>query len=148
MKDTLYRLVYLQEFLLHFFWELSTFWTWRYGQNKYTTETVCLRSSSETAQEDFVKLCSYEGQTCHIKINLVFKKKLFCANQTHLYPLGPLFNLQLPLFAPIHWTIQPRIRASSRERASLIETTPPPLLSSWGSDGHRKKVIFEWPCII
>ena len=28
---------------------------------KDTTETVCKRNSSETAQQNFVKLCSYEG---------------------------------------------------------------------------------------
>ena len=28
---------------------------------KDTSETVCQRNSSETAQQNFVKLCSYEG---------------------------------------------------------------------------------------
>ena len=30
---------------------------------KDTTETVCKRNSSETAQQNFLKLCSCEGQT-------------------------------------------------------------------------------------
>ena len=80
-----------------------------------------------------------------LKSTWFFKKKLFCANQTHLYPLGPLFNLQLPLFAPIHWTIQPRIRASSRERASLIETTPPSpiVVRVWrtSQEGHLRMTL-------
>ena len=30
---------------------------------RYTTETVCQGKSSETAQQHFVKICSYEEQT-------------------------------------------------------------------------------------
>ena len=30
---------------------------------KYTTETVCQRNSSETSQQIFIELCSYDGHT-------------------------------------------------------------------------------------
>ena len=35
---------------------------------KDTTETVCQRNSSETAQQNFVKLCSCEGHTMYMCI--------------------------------------------------------------------------------
>ena len=35
---------------------------------KGTTETVCERNSSETAQHNFMKLCSYEGHTVYMCI--------------------------------------------------------------------------------
>ena len=66
---------------------------------KDTTETVCQRNSTETAPQNFVKLCSYEGQNVKICIftgnaDLIFFgaiyipfeiwSKLFCATQMKL----------------------------------------------------------------
>ena len=35
---------------------------------KDTTKTVCQRNSSETAQQNFLKLCSIEGHNVHRKL--------------------------------------------------------------------------------
>ena len=49
-----HRCAYFQESLIQFFsWELCPFRTFLM---KYTTETVCQHNSSETAQQNFVKL--------------------------------------------------------------------------------------------
>ena len=52
------------EILIIFFSRSYAFFELRnLAKMKDTTETVCQRTSSETAQQNFVKLCSYEGHT-------------------------------------------------------------------------------------
>ena len=51
MKDIICRCAYPQEILIKFFSsELRPFWTSKFNEMKDTTETVCQRNSSETAQ--------------------------------------------------------------------------------------------------
>ena len=47
---------------VHFFLGVMPFLKIEYGQNEtFTTETVCQFNSSETAQQNFLKLCNNEG---------------------------------------------------------------------------------------
>ena len=56
------RCAYPLEILIQFFFsELRLFELRNLAKMIDTTETVCQHNSSETAPEDFVKLCSYEG---------------------------------------------------------------------------------------
>ena len=56
---------------------------------KDTAETVCQHNSSETAQQNFVKLCSCEGHTMYMGI--------FTGNFDSLFFLGvmPFLNLEI-----------------------------------------------------
>ena len=56
---------------------------------KETTETVCQHNSSETAQQNFVKLCSYEGQTMWMCISTGTFNPFFFLRVT------PFFNLEI-----------------------------------------------------
>ena len=56
------RWAYLPEILIPFFFpELHPFKLRNLTKMKDATETVCKRNSSETAKQNFVKLCSYKG---------------------------------------------------------------------------------------
>ena len=56
------RCAYPQEILIQFFFsESALFELKNLAKMKDTTETVCQRNSSETAQQNFLKLCSNEG---------------------------------------------------------------------------------------
>ena len=65
MKDIMCRYAYPQEILIPFFfsWNYALFELKNLAKMKDTTETVFQRNSSETAQQNFLKLCtcSYEG---------------------------------------------------------------------------------------
>ena len=64
MKDIMCRWAYPQEILIQFFFsELHRFELRNLAKMKDTTETVCLPNSSETAEKNFLKLCSCEGHT-------------------------------------------------------------------------------------
>ena len=63
MKDIMCRCAYPQEILIQFFSRsYSLFELRNLTKMKDTTDTVCQRNSSETAEQNFVKLCSYEGR--------------------------------------------------------------------------------------
>ena len=56
------RCAYQQEILIHFFLGAMPLYELRnLTKMKDTTETVGQHISTETAQQHFVKLCSYEG---------------------------------------------------------------------------------------
>ena len=57
------RNAYPQEILIQFFLSLNyaLFELRNLTKMKDTTDTVCQRNSSETAQQNFLKLCSNEG---------------------------------------------------------------------------------------
>ena len=62
MKDIIYRYAYHRKFWLNFFSRnYACFELWNWTKMKDTTETVRQRNSTETAQQNFVKLCCYEG---------------------------------------------------------------------------------------
>ena len=62
MKDIMCRCAYLQDILIQFFaGSNAPFWTSNLTKMKDTTETVGQHYSTETAQQNWVKLCSYEG---------------------------------------------------------------------------------------
>ena len=62
VKDITCRCAYPQEMLIHFFSRSYTLYVLRnFAKMKDTTETAGQSNSSETAQQNFVKLCSYEG---------------------------------------------------------------------------------------
>ena len=61
------RYAYPQEILIQFFsWNYALFELRNLTKMKNTSETVCQRNSSEAAQQNFVKHCSYEGPTCNV----------------------------------------------------------------------------------
>ena len=56
------RCAYTQEIVIQFFSRSYALFELRnLTKMKDTTETVCQRNSSETTQQNFVKLCSCEG---------------------------------------------------------------------------------------
>ena len=62
MKDIPCRCAYPQEILIPFFSRSYALFEFRnLAKMKDTTEKVCQRNSSETAQQNVVKLCSNEG---------------------------------------------------------------------------------------
>ena len=64
VKDMVYRCAYYKELLVHFFTgSYAPFERRNLTKIKYSTKTVCQRNSFETAQQNFTKLCIYEGQT-------------------------------------------------------------------------------------
>ena len=64
MKYILYRCAYPQEILIPFFSRSNSLFQLRnLAKMKDTTETVCQHNSSETAQQNFLKLCGCEGHT-------------------------------------------------------------------------------------
>ena len=64
MKDIMCWCAYPQEILIQFFFsELPLFELRNLAKMKDTTETFCQHNSSETAQQNFMKLCIFEGHT-------------------------------------------------------------------------------------
>ena len=66
MKDIMFRCGYPQDILIHFFfWERAMpffiFKLRNLTKMKDTTDTVGKHNSTETAQQNCVKFCSYEG---------------------------------------------------------------------------------------
>ena len=62
MKDVMCRCAYPQEILIPFFsWIYALFELRNLTKMKDTTETVGQHNSTETTQQNCVKLCSYEG---------------------------------------------------------------------------------------
>ena len=61
VKDIPCRCAYIQEFLIQFFSRrYARFELRNLAKMKDTTETVCQRNASETAQQNVMKLCSNE----------------------------------------------------------------------------------------
>ena len=62
IKDIMCTYAYPQEILIQFFSQSNAHFELRnLAKMKDTTWTICQRNSSETAQQNFVKLCSCEG---------------------------------------------------------------------------------------
>ena len=69
MKDIMCRCTYPQEILIQFFFsELRPFLTQKFGQKR--KGTVCQRKSSETVQQNNLKICSCEGQAMQMCISI------------------------------------------------------------------------------
>ena len=73
VKDIPCRCAYLQEILIHFFSRNYALFELRnLTKIKDNTKTVCQRNSSEAAQQNFVKLCSFKDVHIHRKFWFIF----------------------------------------------------------------------------
>ena len=70
MKDILCRRAYSHEHLIHFFYgSYGPFEHRNLAKIKNIAKTDCQPNSSETPQQNLLKLCSYEGHTVYMFIS-------------------------------------------------------------------------------
>ena len=83
-----------RKFYFNFFsWSYAFFELGNLAKMKDTTETDCRRNFSETAQQNFLKLCSYEGHNVQICIFTGNADLIFL--RSNLYPFWTLAKIFL-----------------------------------------------------